>query len=75
MSNRYVTRFRERKVSAPPGPAAGREGTPGAEASGKKLSMKTVAWPSAGPARGAGFNKTTKMRIVKTAAHRIGLDA
>ena len=73
MASRYFTEFAERKVSKGGArPSPGSKGTPGREAAGGALTERTANWPTPGPMRGAGFNRTTKMPTVKVAAKSAG---
>lgn len=76
MSARPYSQFKERRIQSPGrGPAAGRKGTPGAEASGTTPPMKTADWPTVAARGGSRFNATTKMPVVKTTPKSLGIDA
>ena len=68
MASRYHSAFREKKISAPRGPAPGPPGSRGATV------RETVAnWPDPGPHGPAAFNRVTKMPVVKIEARKRGL--
>lgn len=51
-----------------------RNGVPGVEKAGTKLSEKTANWPDPGPHWDTSFNRATKVPVVKTRAKKGGLD-
>lgn len=74
MASRFAPQS-PRPIHKAPVARAGRSGTPGAEATGRKISERTAAWPAPGPMRkGGGFNRKTKADVVKTRAKKAGVD-
>lgn len=70
MASRYHSSFSQLKTSAG-APPSGRSGV--APKSGKPSPQKSANWPMPKPAGGAGFNKTTKVRVAKQYVTKAGI--
>ena len=70
MASRFYSEFSERKTRARGTPPAARRG---AKPSGGAVSETTAAWPSAGPAGSTGWNRKSKVPIVKAYTKKMGL--
>lgn len=70
MASRFYSEFSERKTRALAKPPT----TPkGSKSPGGSVSETTANWPSAGPSGSPGWNRKSKVPIVKTYAKKMGL--
>lgn len=73
MSSRWYAEFPERKLSKTSS-AKGKRQEAGESPRPGRVEERTAKWPKPGPMPGVGFNRTTKMPVVKTRPAKGGVD-